>query len=333
VRREEVAVTEAAIQMMPQPAPIVLSASEIRGQINVIQELMKSVMQDGVHFGTVPGCGDKPTLLQPGAQKLMLTFRLIPRREVEIIDLGGDHREVRVTSRLYSPDGEVKGEGVGTCSTRESRYRYRQGPVTFTGKPVPKGYWDLRKEDPAKAQALLGGRGFMAKKNEGSWEIAVAGEKVEHTDPADYWNTVHKIACKRADVMATITTLAASDIFTQDVEDSPELFAKEAPHVPERTAGTNGTGAPKAQPAPPPPPPPPAAVDPPRANGDGVVLVTPAQMKAIFFLTKKLGHDESWIRNTVGVEYGVEHLRDLSEDQASEMITTLQESVDQKGGK
>ena len=74
-------------------------------------------------------------------------------------------------------------------------------------------------------------------------------------------------------------------------------------------------------------------MDPPRANGDGVVLVTPAQMKAIFFLTKKLGHDESWIRNTVGVEYGVEHLRDLSEDQASEMITTLQESVDQKGGK
>ena len=176
----------------------------------------------------------------------------------------------------------------------------------------------------------------MAKKNEGVWEIAVAGERVEHTDPADYWNTVHKIACKRADVMAAISTLAASDIFTQDIEDSPELYAKDAQHLPEKPAAPNGSGSPKPQPvpsSPAPPAQPQAPVDPPRASADGVVLATPAQMKAIFALAKRLGHDESWIRNTVGVEYGVEHLRDLSEDQASEMITTLQETVDQKGGK
>ena len=211
--------------MAPAPlAPIQeLTVNDVIAQVAKIQQVMASVMKEGEHYGKIPGCGDKPTLLQPGAQKLMLTFRLLPKRQVDIIELGNGHREVRVITQLFSPDGTYRGEGAGCCTTLEARYRYRVGPKEFTGQPIPKEYWNTRKTDPAKAQAMLGGPGYVVGKNEaGAWEICIQGEKVEHDNPADYWNTVEKMACKRADVHASISTLAASDIFTQDLEDLHE---------------------------------------------------------------------------------------------------------------
>lgn len=48
------------------------------------------------------------------------------------------------------------------------------------------------------------------------------GETSENQDLADTYNTVLKMAKKRAHVDATITACSASDIFTQDVEDMPQ---------------------------------------------------------------------------------------------------------------
>ncbi len=73
-----------------------LTANDIKGQVDLIQEVMKKVMRDKEHYGIIPGCGDKPALLKPGAEKLNLTFRMAPDPETEIIDLGGGHREYRV---------------------------------------------------------------------------------------------------------------------------------------------------------------------------------------------------------------------------------------------
>jgi hypothetical protein len=52
------------------------------------------------------------------------------------------------------------------------------------------------------------------------------GEKGENEDPADCYNTVLKMAKKRAYVDAMLTATAASDIFTQDIEEMiPEAVA------------------------------------------------------------------------------------------------------------
>lgn len=48
-------------------------------------------------------------------------------------------------------------------------------------------------------------------------------DSVEHDNPADYYNTVIKIAKKRAFVDAILTTTAASDIFAEDVEETEEI--------------------------------------------------------------------------------------------------------------
>jgi hypothetical protein len=219
-----------AIERVETGAMQEYSVEDVVAQVQKIQSIMGKVMQDGEHYGKIPGCGPKPTLLKPGAEKLGFTFRLAPRfyGEEQPRDLGHGHREYVIRCELYHiPSGAFVGSGVGSCSTMESKYRYRSGPTESTGRPVPGEYWNARKTDPEKAQNLLGGKGFIAHKNEeGKWEVFVKGEKMENPDPADNYNTVLKMAKKRAHVDAILTATAASDIFTQDVEDLAETPPK-----------------------------------------------------------------------------------------------------------
>ncbi len=197
-----------------------LGVEEIMAQVTLIQSVMHKVMQEGQHYGTIPGCGDKKTLLQPGAQKLTMTFRLAPEYQIQETDLPRGHKEFRVICTLKSmASGTFVGQGVGCCSSMESKYRWRQGT-----RKCPK----CGKETIIKGKAEYGGGwlcfakkgGCGAKWNDGATEIEGQNiDRVENTDPADTFNTVLKIAKKRAFVDATITATAASDIFTQDVGD------------------------------------------------------------------------------------------------------------------
>ena len=55
-----------------------------------VQELMKRVMKDGIHYGCIPGT-DKPTLLKPGAESLISLFQLAPTPHERITELGNGH--------------------------------------------------------------------------------------------------------------------------------------------------------------------------------------------------------------------------------------------------
>ena len=222
------------VTMAVDPASAAMTVQQVLGQVALIQQIMATAMKDGEHFGRIPGCGDKPTLLKPGAEKLCLTFRLAPTYDVDERNLDRDHREYRVQCTLSSIlTGAFLGQGVGTCSTMEGKYRFRTGAAEPTDRPVPRTYWDLRAEDPAKAQELLGGKGFTVKKVDGKgWMIAKGGEKVENDNPADHYNTVLKMAKKRALVDAVLTATAASDIFTQDLEDIRENIVATTPPAP-----------------------------------------------------------------------------------------------------
>lgn len=254
-----------------------MSPETVVRQVNLVQQVMKQAMKDGEHFGIIPGC-QKPSLFKSGAEKLSLTFRLAPSYEVLQANGENGHREYRVNCTLtHIPTGQVFGQGVGVCSTMESKYRYRGGEKVGTGKPVPKDYWNLKKEGKAKeAQDMIGGRGYSAAKVDGIWQICEMGEKQENPDIADTYNTVLKMAKKRAHVDAVLTATAASDIFTQDVEDMdlPATTAKvDTPaQVPTST-----------------PPPAPAAKAEPRkpqtSNPDGPII--PQQVGAINQLLTK----------------------------------------------
>ena len=207
-----------------------LTVEQVLTHVVLIQKIMSAAMKEGEHYGRIPGCGDKPTLLKPGAEKLCLTFRLAPAYDVEERQLERGHREYRVTTTLTSITTQVLiGQGVGSCSTLENKYRFRAGAAEVTDRAVPRAYWEIRQDDPAKAQELIGGKGFSVKKVEDQgWMIARGGEKVETDNPADHYNTVLKMAKKRALVDAVLTTTAASDIFTQDLDDIANHLAAAA---------------------------------------------------------------------------------------------------------
>lgn len=204
-----------------------LTAIDIRKQVNLIKEVMNEVMQEGQHFGKIPGCGDKPTLLKPGAEKLSMVFKLRPimnnNGDIIIEKLDNGHREITVYCHILNQSVDELATGIGSCSTMESKFRYRGGEKIATGKPVPTEYWNLNKAGKNKeAQEMIGGKGFGVAKIDGTWQICKLGEKMENPDIADVYNTVLKMAKKRAYVDGILSATAASDIFTQDIEDLPE---------------------------------------------------------------------------------------------------------------
>jgi hypothetical protein len=219
---------------MEVPGMAMMPIAAMKQQVDNIQLLMASIMQEGMHYGVIPGTGKQPSLLKPGAEKIAMTFRLVPTFAVRERNHEYGHREYEVTCTITTQSGVLLGQGLGLCSTQEKKYRWRPGPVEFTGKPVPAAYWSSNPRDIK----LIGGTGHATKKNPdtGAWEIVIQGASIENPDIADVYNTVLKIAKKRAYVDAILTVTGASDIFTQDVEDmAPE----------HRTGGNNAVTPPE----------------------------------------------------------------------------------------
>ena len=197
-----------------------MDVQSVTRQVNTVQQIMRNIMQENEHYGVIPGT-KKPSLFKPGAEKLGLVFRLRPEYQIDRSDLPNGHREYEVVCTLiHIPTGQSVGQGVGNATTMEGKYRFRGGEKEGTGRPVPKEYWNLRNDGKLdEAKNLIGGNGFAPGKIDGKWEICSIGEKQEHDNPADYYNTVMKMAKKRAHVDAILTATAASDIFSQDLDD------------------------------------------------------------------------------------------------------------------
>ena len=192
----------------------------MKRQVQVIQRLLKSVLIKNVHYGVIPGCGDKFVLLKAGAEKIAMTFRLAPFYTVQKTDLPNGHREYEIVCELKNiRTGVSMGQGLGSASTMEKKYRYRTGDV-LTTDPITHAYWDAKnKKDYGKMKEIAAGR-HPKKTQEGQWFWALPGDKVENEDPADQYNTVLKMAKKRALNDSVITSTACSDLFTQDVDES-----------------------------------------------------------------------------------------------------------------
>lgn len=177
-----------------------LPVADVVARVRRIQEVMQAVMKDGTHYGTIPGT-PKPTLYQPGAELLCVTFRIATSPRVE--DLCSDDTiRYRVTMQATSQvTGEALGEGVGECSSDEEKYRWR--------RPVCDEEWAETPESHRREK--------WAKGKNGTYKA-----KQVRMSPADVANTILKMAAKRALIAMTRTVLACSDQFAQDLEDLPE---------------------------------------------------------------------------------------------------------------
>jgi ribosomal protein L37AE/L43A len=200
----------------------------------MIVDATQKLMKQGVDFGRIPGT-ERDVLLQPGADKLCNLFGLVVEYETdEAIEdwRGAEHGGepffyYKIRGRAYR--GEfLMGEGVGSCNSWESKYRWRNAEriCPSCGKP------NIRKsrEGGWFCWAKTGGCGANFPVGSTAIESQQAGRKL-NPDAADVVNTVLKMAYKRAKVATTINATSASEFFTQDVED----FASE--QEPARAAG------------------------------------------------------------------------------------------------
>ena len=181
-----------------------LTLAQVKDQVHLLQEILKGVMTEGQHYGKIPGAGDKPTLLKPGAEKIMSTFQLWPDPEVEDLSFN-DVIRYRVKIKLINKvSGITEGAGVGECSTEEEKYKWRAA--------VSEEEWNATDETHKRLK--------YGKKWESGKQVPYTVKQIR-TNPYDLANTVVKMAKKRALVDAVLTATAASDIFTQDIEDMP----------------------------------------------------------------------------------------------------------------
>lgn len=137
-------------------------------KINAFQQVIQTAVRPGHDIGVIPGTS-KPTLLKPGAEKIVMMMGLSSRYEImqmtEDYDKGFFAYNIRC---ILSRGGLDICEGVGNCNSRESKY--------------------------VKA------------------------------DPYSIANTILKMAKKRAYVDAALSVASLSDIFTQDLEDMPDMM-------------------------------------------------------------------------------------------------------------
>lgn len=181
-----------------------LTAADVRAQVNLMQDVMQQVMLKDTHFGVIPGT-KQPSLYKAGAEKIMSTFRLAADPEVEPIGTDGEIG-YRVKVRILSIGGAFLGAGIGECSSSEDKYAWRAAVCEEEFEAAPE---NRRRIKFSKYQ------GKVEKK------------KQIRTNPADVSNTVLKMAKKRGLIDGVLTVTAASDLFTQDIEDLPEEVVAE----------------------------------------------------------------------------------------------------------
>ena len=119
---------ELSAQMVRQPSAETpeITAAELGKRMELIREVKRTQMREGIDYGTVPGT-DKPGLFKPGAEKLAVLFRLDVQPRNEPIWGPGEHLTVISRATVYHvPTGARLGYGEGICSSRERNRAYRK---------------------------------------------------------------------------------------------------------------------------------------------------------------------------------------------------------------
>lgn len=195
VQQSGIAQFEGSVQEMAQ------KLEDMKAKIALVNQFFKDVMEKDVDFGIIPGT-QKPSLYQPGADKLCSLYNLskiiVSKDENKNFETG--HYDSTVKVRLvHRGSGVVAGELEGSCSTMESKYRYR-----WVGeREVPKG---IDKDT------------LFFKEYEGKYG-PYKKYRIENDDLYSQWNTVLKMAIKRAYVGCTLSSTGLSGLFSQEEKD------------------------------------------------------------------------------------------------------------------
>lgn len=233
------------------------SANSMLELFTEVRQFVKKILVPGVDFAAF--VGDKPSLLQPGAQKFVRFFgydaipsqiKVIENWDTPISLEQFPLFQYHYAYLLYHGDTLVA-QAEGSCNSYEQRFRWRwvkesELPIQFANKVEllehrentvgefkfaidkretggkwgkPEKYWDKFEAAIEDGTAEQ----YMKKASKGkeypAYRITMSEFRVPNTNIYDQVNTVLKIAMKRALVAATLLGCMASEFFTQDVDE------------------------------------------------------------------------------------------------------------------
>jgi hypothetical protein len=151
----------------------------------LLKEFVRNQLIKDVDYGLIPGCGDKPTLFQPGAEKLGMLFGLRGEFDLVFKEIDRENNFAMFSykcSIIHISSGKKISECEAICNSNEKKY-------------LEKSWWEKQEGGPA----------------------------IKRTVPVnmvDIINTISKMSQKRAYVGGMVKATGASDFFTQDVDDN-----------------------------------------------------------------------------------------------------------------
>ncbi len=189
------------------PQEMAARLTDMKTKMDMVQQFFKEIMVPELDYGKIPGT-DKPVLYKAGAEKLCELYGYAPvfkAIDEEKSKETGFYRARVTITLIHRRSGAIIAEGIGEANTMENRYRWR-----WVGdRDLPPG---LEKENLVFKE--YDGRNGKYKKY-----------RVDNDDPWSLWNTVLKMAKKRAHMDATFSATRSSGIFSMDADEFQEWAA------------------------------------------------------------------------------------------------------------
>lgn len=171
-------------------------------KVKTLQSTLKNILTENHDYGKIQGCGDKPTLLKPGAEKILMALSITSSYElVEHTESFEDKGFFAYTVKCtLLKNGQKITEGLGHANSKEKKWAYE----FVYEKDLPPG----TDKELLKKKKIESAKGTFYK-----YEI--------EADANSKANTILKMAKKRAQIDAVLTVASLSEIFTQDFDDLP----------------------------------------------------------------------------------------------------------------
>lgn len=105
-----------------------LTVEEAKNIDDEMNRFIDAVLVPNIDYGIIPHC-NKPTLLKPGAEKIMNYLSLIARTVVEnrVEDYENGFFSYEVKVSLLDYNGIIRGEGIGITNSKENKYAKQNG--------------------------------------------------------------------------------------------------------------------------------------------------------------------------------------------------------------
>lgn len=203
---------------------------------NTLVLFIQRSLREGLDYGTIKGCGDKPVLFKPGAEKIATLFGL--RESFERLEAIKDWTGQQFKEPFFNFEykctlrdrlGDVVAECVASCNSWEEKYRYRTSERT-----CPKcGAAAIKRSNYPDKQT--GDKGWYCHTKSGGCNAKFQSDdpqiisqqqgKVPNDRVFDQVNTIDKMAQKRSFVGSVILAANASNFFAVEHSEIQTLDA------------------------------------------------------------------------------------------------------------